>query len=484
MHRLCLLLFSVLFIQLSLFTVQAKLSIKSGKSSINGKKSLSQNQLMKHNDKSVSVIANGASPIGPGPLCILGGALAHLALGTLYCWGNFISYIPPELRFFDGQIKDGSPDALFVVPLTMVAQSLSMPFGPRLVSKIGAAKAQLFGVLLAASGVYFSSYFVKDLAKFMFFYSFIFGGGMGLAYTAAMSAGWKWMPSAKGLVSGGILAGFGSGGFIFSMIGSKIANPDKANKDASGLFPSSVYENFPTMLKKLSMCYAALSIIGSSFVSEPAATPVQKGKKPTTATGATVKEALTSWQYWLMWSMVVLSATAGLNTASVYKTFASSSGSSSLKDDAFLALCGGIGALFNGSGRLGWGLLSDVIGFKNSYTILTIFQTISMLTYEASANSKSTFMMNTCALFFCLAGNLALMPSAVQRMFGPMQGATIYGFFFSAFAVASICGGFLTKALAAQLGWGGVFRVMAAMSVLASLLNTRLKSLPEAYSAV
>ena len=107
-----------------------------------------------------------------------------------------------------------------------------------------------------------------------------------------------------------------------------------------------------------------------------------------------------------------------------------------------------------------------------------------MLTYEASANSKSTFMMNTCALFFCLAGNLALMPSAVQRMFGPMQGATIYGFFFSAFAVASICGGFLTKALAAQLGWGGVFRVMAAMSVLASLLNTRLKSLPEAYSAV
>ena len=32
--------------------------------------------------------------------------------------------------------------------------------------------------------------------------------------------------------------------------------------------------------------------------------------------------------------------------------------------------------------------MSDKIGFKNSFTILTIFQAASMLTYKYSVNSK------------------------------------------------------------------------------------------------
>lgn len=38
---------------------------------------------------------------------VLGGALAHLALGTLYCWGNFQSYVPKHLLFFDGKTRPG-----------------------------------------------------------------------------------------------------------------------------------------------------------------------------------------------------------------------------------------------------------------------------------------------------------------------------------------------------------------------------------------
>jgi hypothetical protein len=35
---------------------------------------------------------------------ILGGSLAHLVFGSLYCWGNFQGYAPASLRFFDGQV--------------------------------------------------------------------------------------------------------------------------------------------------------------------------------------------------------------------------------------------------------------------------------------------------------------------------------------------------------------------------------------------
>lgn len=62
------------------------------------------------------------------------------------------------------------------------------------------------------------------------------------------------------------------------------------------------------------------------------------------------------------------------------------------------------------------------------------------------------------------------MPAATQKLFGPKAGATIYGGLYSAFAVASIVGGILTKILIKKLGWEGVFNVLAAMSVVGTAL--------------
>lgn len=421
-----------------------------------------------------------------GPACIIGGALAHLTLGTLYCWGNFLSYSMPSLRFVDGQAHPGeSPDALYVLPLTLVAQAIAMPFGPSISKHIGYSGTLLLGSWIAAAAVFIASYQTR-LLPFMAFYSLMFGTGVGLAYTAPMSAGWKWMPNSKGLVSGGILTGFGAGGFIFSMIGSKLVNPNGANP-INGKFPDSVYAAFPNMLRVLSALYAAVSLVGSLLVTDkpnpPAATTnaapaanVNKNSKsaPAVATtastpaawGLTVGESVKTYQFWLMWAMIISSATAGLNTASIYKQFATTS--SALVGDEFQAMVGGIGALFNGFGRLFWGSISDVIGFKNSFTLLTILQMTLMLTYKFSADSKLAFAANTCMLFFCLAGNLALMPPATQRMFGPKAGAVIYGVIYSAFAIASVVGGMLTKSLAVTMGYGKLFQVMAVMSIIAT----------------
>jgi OFA family oxalate/formate antiporter-like MFS transporter len=138
---------------------------------------------------------------------------------------------------------------------------------------------------------------------------------------------------------------------------------------------------------------------------------------------------------------------------------------------------GGIGALFNGLGRLFWGSVSDKIGFKTSFVLLALLQAAGMLTYKLSSSSKVLFGVNTSLLFFTLAGNFALFPPAIQRIFGPRAGATIYGMIYSAFATASVGGGILTKMLVKSLGWELVFQTMAVMSVLATLLSTLLMPL-------
>ena len=340
----------------------------------------------------VSAAASPAAIADPqaslrGLACIVGGALTHLTFGSLYCWGNFNSYAPSHLR----------SDLVF--PLTLVSQCLTMPFGPLLVKKLGARTTTLLGALIMAAGVFFSSY-ATNTAIFIMLYSVVFGAGVGIAYTAPMIAGWSWMPQAKGLVSGAVLTGFGAGGFFFNIIGSKIANP-LSSDPINGKFPAEVYAQFPVMLRKLAMIYAALSCVGSLFISEPvkAVVVAPKTVSKTVAAapevpGVSVMDALKTKQFYLMWAMIVASASAGLNVAAMYKQFAGIN--PALKGDSYQSLVGAVGALFNAMGRLFWGVTSDKIGFKNSFMILTVAQAVVQVLYPYSAKSK--VQVQTCNL--------------------------------------------------------------------------------------
>jgi OFA family oxalate/formate antiporter-like MFS transporter len=421
-----------------------------------------------------------------GAAAIFGGMISHLIFGTLYCWGNFASYAPPSLRFFDGQEHKGSPDATLVFPLTLVSQCFAMPFGTMLAKQLGPRATMLLGCSLVSAGVYMAS-FAKTLSTFIFFYSIVFGTGVGLGYTAAMIAGWKWMPHAKGLVSGLILTGFGAGGFIFNLVGTYLANPNGANP-VNGKFPPEVYANFPKMLRTLSIVYICMAALGSIFITDPSAVgsigsappspDVENSKKQTdkkelaAPDGLALEEALKTPQFYLMWCMIVMSASAGLNVASVYKQFASVS--PALAGDSFQSLVGGLGALSNGGGRIFWGTLSDKIGFKQSFAILTLVQALVHAYYPSTSQSKIAFTFFTCLCYFLLAGNFALMPPSIQRIYGPKNGALIYGIIYSAFGFASIGSLFMNKHLSASLGLDGVFRVLSVFSIIAAVLTSQL----------
>lgn len=77
------------------------------------------------------------------------------------------------------------------------------------------------------------------------------------------------------------------------------------------------------------------------------------------------------------------------------------------------------------------------------------------------------------------------MPPATQRMFGPKAGTVIYGVMYSAFAIASVVGGALTKAIVQSFGYSTVFRIMAVMSIVATFLVSFLTPLAaQASSAI
>jgi MFS transporter, OFA family, oxalate/formate antiporter len=411
----------------------------------------------------------GPSPALKGWLGVIGGALCHLALGTIYCWGNFSPYTPAKLKYFNGVGKAGAqPDTLWVLPGAFVAQMLTMPIGPKLQKKLGCKGATLLGCWLMATGVFLSSY-AQNLATFMLFYSFMMGAGIGIAYTAPMVNGWRWFPDKKGLVSGCVVAGFGSGGFIFNQVGSRIINPQGINAVA-GVYPNVIYGAFPKMLRKLALMYFVLTGVGAMFINPPPAIEAAAkatGSEPVAgpvavAAGIPLSEALKTRAFWTLWVMILGIGTSGIAIAGAYKIF----GSTLHPDDNFQALVGSVGALANGAGRLFWGAALDAADFKRPFAALTALQAVTMALYTRVSSSRAGFAAATSIMLFCLGGNFAMFPAYTTKLFGVREGALIYGVLFSAFSIASVSGTFITKALMANFGWDGVFKAMSVLSVL------------------
>eukprot|EP00904_Undaria_pinnatifida_P002840 jgi/Undpi1/12557/HiC_scaffold_6.g02226.m1 len=398
-----------------------------------------------------------------GVLGVLGGALCHLVLGTTYCWGNFVPYVPSKLQCFGDY--PGCSDASYVLPGAFVAQTLTMPLGPYFQARIGCQATTALGCAIMALGVFLSS-FAPNLATFMFCYSFLFGAGVGLAYTAPMVNGWKWFPEKKGLVSGAVVAGFGAGGFVFNQVGTSIINPKGLNS-VGGVYPDEVYANFPSMLRKLALIYVIVAGIGALAIRPPPApaAPDRGVSEVEPVKGVSLGEALKDKKFWLMWFMVLMIATSGINVANCYKQYGSTV--DVLRSDQFQSLVGSVAALCNGGGRLFWGNMLDIFGFKKMFATLALLQTTATALYTLLSQSKAGYLLGTGLLLFCLGGNFAMFPALTSKVFGGLNGAKIYGVIFSAFAMASISGTFLTKNLMTLLGWEWerVFKLMAFLSL-------------------
>ena len=196
-----------------------------------------------------------------GSVAVAGGVLAHLILGTMYCWGNFIAYVPPTLLFFDGLPHPGAtPDAIQVMPFALLALNLGMPVGAFANKRAGPRVTTLIGCSLMVLGTYAGS-FQTRLLPFMLYYSLLAGVGTGMGYSTPMIAGWSWFPGNKGLVSGLILFGFGAGAYIFNKVGTNLA---------LGGLP------WGALLRRLASFYAVISLFGSLLITQrpPAPVPV------------------------------------------------------------------------------------------------------------------------------------------------------------------------------------------------------------------
>ena len=249
------------------------------------------------------------------------------------------------------------------------------------------------------------------------------GIGYGCAYTPPIQALIEWFPDKRGMASGIVIAGFGSGALFFTpmmnMLSAKFAQmPEYLGKsietvteggkmfskvgdtlqevvyatssDLAKLPYSDLAEGFYVVgsgntgvggaLGTIAAIYGLTVMSSAMMMKKPPAGYIPEGwTPPATASGGAVKNvnvetALKTPQFWLLFTTSTLLCTGGMGLMSVAKPMIGEVFTTSMPalvtaafaSSYLMALAGG-----NLGGRLGWAAVSDKIGRRTTFNIFT-----------------------------------------------------------------------------------------------------------------
>lgn len=398
--------------------------------------------------------------------------MIQLALGSLYAFSIFTSPLSESLGYASSsfQILGIFAVAIAVFAVTVIpAGRLQDKRGPRMVATVGGFVVGVSYLLASVS--------TKDILFMYLSYGVIGGIGIGFGYVCPLAAAVKWFPDKKGLVSGIAVAGFGAGAFIFTQLG-------KALISDLGLGPALFY---------LGIIFMAMVVIGAQLLTNPPAgwmpegyIPPKNGNGDRRKVDFTQREMLRTRSFYLLWLMFALSATAGLMMISNVKNLAIYLDSSkTMMVVAEFQIIAGILALFNASGRIGWGKISDRIGRTATLKLMFLFQAAVLF---AAAGFFWVRPQNEIVQFFGLTslaslvgftfgGNFALFPSLTADYYGTKNMGNNYGYVFTSYGLAGVLGALIPGVLAgAQSGFVYVFIAVGAASLAAFAAATVTKA--------
>lgn len=378
-------------------------------------------------------------------LVVAGAILIQLALGAIYAWSVFTKL----LTDIDGFYRFSASETAWVFSAGLATFALVMVLAGRWQAKSGPTIVAFTGGLVLGLGYILGGFFGDSFWAQFFFIGIVGGAGIGLAYVVPIAVGVKWFPDKKGMVTGLAVAGFGFGATIWVKL---------ADTWFGGLLHTTAIfdlQNVQSVFVIYGITFAALVVLGSMVMVNPPEDYKPKGWEPRKRTSTQAyghvdfdsKHMLKTPQFYSLWVVFIFSALSGLMVIYCIKLF----GIDALKYNGIgarqAAIIGGTAmawyAIFNGLGRILWGMISDKIGRKNAIIAMTLTQgVIVLLTYHGFIHFgfSSGFILAACVIGFNFGGNFALFPAITADYFGNKRVGRNYGWMFTAYGIAGIIG--------------------------------------------
>jgi len=386
-------------------------------------------------------------------LILLSSLIINLCIGSAYAWSVFQK---PLIVLFGWTTTEASLAftlSLSIVPLAMIiAGKIQDQKGPKFVIFTGGI---IFGAGIIGAG------FSQSLDQLYLTYGLL--GGVGIIYACTVANTVKWFPDRRGLASGLVVAGFGSGAVLLAPL-------------ATALIQAF---DVLTSFKLLGCAYLVVISVFAQFVQVAPAgyrppgwtPPVPSSTATSLATGVDKnwKEMLADPSFYVLWGMYTIGTISGLmiigHAAPIGQELIKLTPQAAAIALSFLALS-------NAFGRIAWGWISDKIGRYPSCIAMYVVVGITM--FLLSGVSEFTqFVLALMAIGLCFGGFMGIFPSITADMFGPKNLGMNYGIIFTAYGTAA----FIGPRLAARIkeinngDYSQAFIIAASLSLVGILLT-------------
>ncbi|MHB9068739.1 MAG: MFS transporter [Sedimentisphaerales bacterium] len=293
-----------------------------------------------------------------GSVCLISAICIHFCIGGIYGWSTFVPALCAnyQLTITQTQIVFGTVFGVFTTT-TLLAGKLQNIIGPRWVTAIG-------GVLFSA-GYLLAAFSECSFYELLIFIGVLSGLGTGFCYVVPLTTVIKWFPNRKGLATGLVVAGFGSGAIFLSNAAEMLSG--------RGIHIHNIF-------LYISLCYGFVILTAAQFIINP---NTQSRLLHTACTSEIrIAKLFRDKRFIIMLAGMFGGTFAGMLIIGNMKPIGLSLGMNNVT--AMLGISAF--AFGNGTGRILWGLLFDKFGAKTiawSLSTLTIGCLILLFSYNS-----------------------------------------------------------------------------------------------------
>jgi OFA family oxalate/formate antiporter-like MFS transporter len=390
--------------------------------------------------------------------------IMQICLGAVYGWSVFVKPLMNSQHWTLTQVSLTFTLAIVFLGVGTVIGGLWQDrVGPR---KVASVAGVLYGIgfLVAAYAVDHGS-----LNGLYVGYGVLSGIGMGMGYICPVATLVKWFPDRRGLMTGVAVCGYGAGALIMSPFAARYI----------------VGHGVPATFIVLGIVYGILVVLTAQAYKNPPQGWMPAGWSPNTAVSKaattnnfTVKEAMSTWQFWLLWFMLFLNVSAGIMIISQASPMAQQLVGLTAVQAAGIV---GVISIFNAVGRVFWAWMSDMIGRARVYFLLFAIQVVIFFSLTHLHNA-TTFTIAVAIIGLCYGGGFGTMPSFTADFFGPKYMGGIYGWILLAWGAGAIPSPILIARVRQTTGQYGTAITVIAVVMVVSLLLPLLARRPQADS--
>jgi len=393
---------------------------------------------------------------------VVGALVIQISLGAVYIWSVFQT---PLKAVFEGWTET---QVTLPAQILLAAFALAVVFGGRIQDRLGPRIVATAGGIILGAGMIlakFTGNFSSGTALIWLLVTFsILGGiGIGAAYVCPIATCVKWFPDKRGLVTGLAVAGFGAGAFFFAPLAKALISGGAYELLGAKLFVLPQVGVFNTFLV-LGVIFLVCVVAGAQLLLNPPSGYVPEGcpPAPSQAAGSNAKvdftpaEMIRTPTFWLLWVTYFAACMGGLQiimkASPIWQSFSLSTLTPpvSIADFGSIATAAAMAvsiiAIFNSTGRILWGIISDSIGRKVTLIGMFVLAGIALLALDF-LRPYGLYLIGVSLVGLCFGGFLAIYPALTCDFFGTKHYGVNYGWMFTAYGAGGLVGPYLAASL-------------------------------------